>query len=72
MKLRKEKTQVLLYLFIYLYHIIFITIIWQNLGWAVLHQVLPVAGKAEPMPPRVEVSLRGPPRVAVSLEVTLH
>ena len=29
-----------------------------------------VAGKTEPMPPRTVVSLGGPPRVAVSLEVT--
>ena len=31
-----------------------------------------MAGKAEPMLPRVAVSLGGPPRVAVSLEATLH
>ena len=31
-----------------------------------------VAGKAEPMPPRVEESLGGPPRVAVCLEATLR
>ena len=31
-----------------------------------------MAGNAEPMPPRIAVSLRGPPTIAVSLEVTLH
>ena len=31
-----------------------------------------MAGRAEPMPPRVAVALGGPSRVAVSLEATLR
>ena len=64
-KLKKEEHRFSIYLFILLFtsnYIVLITMIWQN--W--------VAGKAEPMPARVAVSLGGSPRVAVSLEATLY
>ena len=61
-KLRKKNTDSpFIYLFLFNY-IILITIIWQNLGGR--------EGRA--YDPRVAVSLGGPPRVAVSLEATLH
>ena len=58
-KLKKEGHRFSIYLFILLFNCIVLITKFGKI-W--------VAGKAEPMPPRVAASLGGPPRVAVSLQ----